>query len=164
MNAFKRCSASALACGAALAACAASAHAEAAIVSAAPAVDFVSPFLNAVVGVAVPVGVALLIAELRKLTGIKLSDQQTARLQAAAATEAGALLAASETNLAGKSFTVASPTVAALAARVEKAAPGVAASLGVTPEGVKQLVAGEIGKLQASATTPAASPSPPPAK
>lgn len=154
MKAFKK--AAALAVAGSAFACASGALAD--TIAAAPAVDFLSPFVNAVVGVVVPVVIAWGIVELRKLTGITLSAANADLLQNAAATEAGALVAGAEDNLAGSVITVSSPKIAQAAMNIEKSLPGVAKALGVTPDGVAKLVVGEVGKLQAAQSPPAAAP------
>jgi len=118
-----------------------------------PIVDALRPMVSAVVtaivGVAVTYGVALL----KRWTGVTLQSAYIDSLRQAAQTEAGVLLAEAADNLSSRSITVTSPGIAAAAARIAAAMPEAVKAVGNTPEDLSRLVAGEIGKLQAHATS-----------
>jgi|SRR5690348_14865006 nitrogen fixation protein FixH len=105
----------------------------------------ISAVVTAIVGVAVTLGVALL----KKWTGLTLQSTYVDSLRQAAQTEAGVLVAEAVDNLSSRSITVASPAVAAAAARIAAAMPEAMKAVGKTPDDLGRLVAGEIGKLQA---------------
>jgi hypothetical protein len=94
-------------------------------------------------------------AEFRKLTGAQVSQDAVNKLDTLARAEAGALIAASETNLAGVAIPVGSRIVADAAARVIAAAPGVLEQAGLSPTAVATMVAGHLGGMQAPALAPA---------
>jgi hypothetical protein len=95
-------------------------------------------------------------AEFRKLTGAQVSQDAVNKLNTLAKAEAGALIAASETNLAGVAIPLGSTIVADAAERVIAAAPGVLEKAGLSPSAVATMVAGHIGEMQALAPAPAA--------
>ena len=109
----------------------------------------ISAFVTATMGIAITVGVALL----KRWTGVTLQTAYVNSLREAAQTEAGVLVAEAADNLSSRSITVASPAIAAAAARIAAAMPDAVRAVGKTPEDLSRLVAGEIGKLQAYATT-----------
>jgi hypothetical protein len=116
-----------------------------------PIVETVRPIISAsvtaIVGVAVTLGVGLL----KRWTGVTLQSAYVDTLRQAAQTEAGVLVAEAADNLSSRSITLASPAVAAAAARIAAAMPEVVRATGKGPEDLGRLVAGEIGKLQAHA-------------
>jgi hypothetical protein len=107
----------------------------------------ISAVVTATVGVAVTFGVALI----KRWTGVTLQSAYVDSLRQAAQTEAGILVAEATDNLSSRSITVTSPAIVAAAARIAAAMPEAVRAVGKTPEDVGRLVAGEIGKLQASA-------------
>jgi len=117
-------------------------------ISAAPFVYALAPYVAPIAQLAIVALVGWGVSEVKKYTGFAMSDATVAGLKSAAATEAGALIAASETNLAGQSITVNSPMVVAAAARIAASVPGGLEAFGLTPDHVAHIVAGEIGKLQ----------------
>ena len=123
------------------------------VIAAAPIVDALRPIISAVVttiiGLAVTFGVALL----SRWTGVTLQSTYVDSLRQAAQTEAGVLVAEAADNLSSRSIAVASPAVAAAANRIAAAMPEAVKAVGMTPDALGRLVAGEIGKLQAQATT-----------
>lgn len=125
----------------------------ASVIAAGPIVEALRPMISAVVtaivGVAVTCGVALL----KKWTGVTLQSAYVDSLRQAAQTEAGILVAEAADNLSSRSVSVTAPAVAAAAARIAAAMPEAVRCVGKTPEDLGRLVAGEIGKLQAHATT-----------
>jgi hypothetical protein len=108
----------------------------------------ISAFVTAIVGVAVTFGVALL----KRWTGVTLQSTYVDSLRQAAQTEAGVLIAEASDNLSSRSITIASPAIAAAAARIAATMPEAVRAVGKTPEDLSRLVAGEIGKLQAHST------------
>jgi hypothetical protein len=129
------------------------------VIAAAPIVDALRPIISAVVttiiGLAVTFGVALL----SRWTGVALQSTFVDSLRQAAQTEAGVLVAEAADNLSSRSIPVASPAVAAAANRIAAAMPEAVKAVGMTPDALGRLVAGEIGKLQAQATTISVHPS-----
>jgi|ERR1700722_12969850 hypothetical protein len=118
-----------------------------------PIVEALRPMLSAavttIVGAAVTFGVALL----KRWTGVTLQAAHVDSLRQAAQTEAGILVAEAADNLSSRSISVTSPAIAAAAARIATAMPEAVKAVGKNPQDLGRLVAGEIGKLQAHATT-----------
>jgi hypothetical protein len=123
-----------------------------AIVSAAPFVADLKPYVDVLVPPIVTALIGLAAAKFSKWTGVQLQAGAVASLKSAAATQAGALVAQAEDNLAGRRFSTGSPEVAVIAARVAAALPATAALAGATPEALRAIALGEIGKLQAMQT------------
>jgi hypothetical protein len=118
-----------------------------------PIVEALRPMISAVVTATVGVAVTFGVALLKRWTGVTLQSAYVDSLREAAQTEAGVLVAEAADNLSSRSITVASPAIAAAAARIAAAMPDAVRAVGKTPEDLSRLVAGEIGKLQAHATT-----------
>ena len=120
-----------------------------------------APYVVALTGVVTPGLVAMGLAELRRLTGLRLQQAAAGRLDAMIEDEIGVLVAAASDNLATTSIPLGSPIVAAIASRIVAAAPDLLAKAGVDPASVARMALGEIGKWQASMTSaPPASPPP----
>jgi hypothetical protein len=121
-------------------------------IAAAPLVGALEPIIAAtaaaIIGAIVPLAYALL----HKWTGIAIQQAALDRLTAAAKTEAATLIVEASDNLAQRAIPVGSSTIARAAAHVEAALPDVMSAAGVTPDTLARLVAGELGKLQASMT------------
>lgn len=132
-------------------------------ISAAPFVALAAPYIVAVAGVFVPALVGMCFAEARKLTGIKIQQAAIDKLSTFAKAEAGALIAASATNLAGEAIPVGSLMIAQAAKRIIDAAPSVLAEAGVTPASVATMVAGHLGAMQAGQGVTAVAAATPPA-
>lgn len=117
-------------------------------------IAFVAPYALALIPVILGWGVV----ELRKHNLINLSDAAVAKLDTLAEAEAGAMITASETNLAGVAIPLGSKVFADAAARVIAAAPGALDDAGLTPTAVATMVSGHLGSKQASspATAPVA--------
>ena len=118
-----------------------------------PIVEALRPIISAVVTTTVGVAVTFGVALLKRWTGVTLQSAYVDSLRQAAQTEAGVLVAEAADNLSSRSITVTSPAIAAAAARIATAMPDAVRAVGKTPEDLSRLVAGEIGKLQAHATT-----------
>jgi hypothetical protein len=118
-----------------------------------PIVEALRPIISAVVTASVGVAVTLGVALLKRWTGVTMQSAYVDSLRQAAQTEAGVLVAEAADNLSSRSITVSSPAIAAAAARIAAAMPDAMKAVGKTPDDLSRLVAGEIGKLQAHATT-----------
>lgn len=132
-----------------------------AAVAAAPFVAAFEPYAIAIIGAVVTTFVGVGVSALQKWTGVHIDATMQATLANAAATEAGALVAQASDNLARRSINAGSPIVAEAAKRIQIALPDVINATGLTAAEVAQMVAGEIGKLQAQMTAqpiPAAAP------
>ena len=125
----------------------------AAAIAAGPIVEALRPIISAVIAATVGVAVTFGVALLKRWTGVTLQSAYIDSLRQAAQTEAGILVADAADNLSSRSITVTSPAIAAAAARIATAMPDAVRAVGKTPEDLSRLVAGEIGKLQAQATT-----------
>lgn len=126
-----------------------------------PIVEALRPIISAVVTTIVGAAVAFGVALLKRWTGVTLQSAYVDSLRQAAQTEAGVLVAEAADNLSSRSITLTSPAIAAAAAHIAAAMPEAVRALGKTPEDLSRLVAGEIGKLQAHATTISVPPPPP---
>ncbi len=91
-----------------------------------------------------------------KATNSRVSTDAVNKLDTLAKAEAGALIAASETNLAGQSITVGSGIVADAAVNLVASAPKLLAEAGLSPDQVATMIAGHVGFGQASAPVPVA--------
>jgi hypothetical protein len=118
-----------------------------------PIVEALRPIISAIVTTIVGITVTFGAALLKRWAGVTLQSAYVDSLRQAAQTEAGVILAEATDNLSSRSITVTSPAIAAAAARIAAAMPGALKTAGKTPEDVSRLIAGEIGKLQAHATT-----------
>lgn len=87
---------------------------------------------------------------------IQIAQSAVDTIVSKAQTYAGALIANDAANLAGKAITVSDPRVAAAANSIAAKLPAVLAASGWSEERIAKLVVGEIGKLQAQASTSAA--------
>lgn len=125
-------------------------------VAAAPLVADLAPYALALLPVVIGWGVAVF----HRYAGVQISQGDVDKLDTLAKAEAGALIAASETNLAGAAIPVGSPLIAAAAARIVAAAPGLLDSAGLSPESVATMIAGHLGAMQATQGAPAASAAP----
>ena len=122
-------------------------------IAAAPFVDLLRPIISSLVTTIVGVAVTFGLATLSRWMGVTLRASYVESLRQAAQTEAGVLVAEAADNLANRSIPVTSPIVAAAAARIAAALPKAINATGMTPDELGRLIAGEIGKLQALATT-----------
>lgn len=114
----------------------------------------VAPYVISIAGVIIPLIVTMAYNKLHQLTGIEVSKAQLAKLDTFAKAEAGALIAASKTNLAGVAIPVGSPMIAWAADRVIDALPKILADVGLAPRDVATMIAGHIGTMQASSPAP----------
>lgn len=118
-------------------------------ISLAPLVDFLSPFITVLLQAIIGVAITVVTLQIQKWTGVQVSQNALDKLRAAATTQAGILVAASETNLAGKVITTSHPSVVASANWIMANLPDAAAAVGATPAVLSNIITGEIGKLQA---------------
>lgn len=123
-------------------------------ISAAPFVADIKPYIDVLVEAVVGAVVTLAAAKLNQWTNIKISGALFDKLQSAAKTQAGVMVAGAEDNLANTTVTVSNPVVAAAANKIAADFPHAAEAIGFTPDNLKHLIVGEIGKLQAQ-TPPA---------
>jgi hypothetical protein len=124
-----------------------------ATVAAAPIVAVVAPYLVQLAIVLIPIAVAWLANEFRRGAGVQVRQAALDKIDAWAESEAGALVAAAADNLATDKIPVGSPIVADIATRMMLALPDELKAAGLTPDVVATMVAGKIGKLQASMTS-----------
>jgi hypothetical protein len=124
-----------------------------AVVAAAPLVAAFVPIVVQVAGAVIAGAIAWAAARFSKATGVQLRASALTRITAAAQSEAGALIAEAGDNLAMKSIPVGSSTVAAIANKLATNLPAEMKTAGLTPAHVATIVAGEIGKMQASMTS-----------
>ena len=103
----------------------------------------------------VPIAIGWLAREVSKYTQIRFTQTQLAKLDTITKAEAGALIAASKTNLAGVAIPVGSQMIAEAADRVLDAAPKILGDVGMSPGAVATMVAGHLGSMQANAPAPA---------
>jgi hypothetical protein len=121
-------------------------------VSAAPIVTAFAPIAQALVATVASGAVTFAVALFTRWTGVTVQGAYADALRKAAQTEAGVLVAEAVDNLSSRSIAVTSPAVAAAAARIAADLPEAMEAVGMTPEALSRVVAGEIGKLQAQAT------------
>jgi len=124
-------------------------------VSLQPFVDSLAPYVTTVVVAVVGGGVTFAVKTFHRWVGTKVDEAQMDAIRKAAQTEAGVMVAQAEDNLAHRSISVSDPAVISAAARIGVALPGIIKAMGITPDGLGRIVAGEIGKLQAQTPAPA---------
>ncbi len=131
-------------------------------IAAAPLVAIIKPYLEVAVDAAITGLIGWGVLLVQKWTGVQIQASLVNSIKSAAATEAGRLVASAEDNLATKSINVGSPIVAQAVTNIQGRIPDVLKSAGATPETLGAIVAGEIGKLQASTVaTPVIPPAAP---
>ncbi|HZZ63819.1 MAG TPA: hypothetical protein VFE63_22090 [Roseiarcus sp.] len=121
-------------------------------VAAAPFVAALQPYLTAAATAFVGGAVTLAAGAIRKWTGLRVSQANVDAIRAAAQDEAGKAVAAAADNLATAKIDVGSPIVSAAADAIAARLPDVLKSSGVSPGDLDHIIAGEIGRLQASMT------------
>ena len=114
-----------------------------------PFIVFLKPYIDVIVQSVAGLVVVFAAGLLQKYTNVQISQTALDKLRAAAATQAGVLVAAAENNLAHTTITTTHPLVVAAANRILAMLPEAAAVVGATPEALSVLIVGEIGKLQA---------------
>jgi hypothetical protein len=122
-------------------------------IAVAPIFDALTPIVVQVVGVVIAAAITFAAARFSAATGYQFKAGALARITAMAQSEGGAWILAEKDNLANRSIPVNSPQIAAIANKIAQALPGEMNSLGFTPSHVAMIVAGELGKLQASMTS-----------
>jgi len=132
-------------------------------IAAAPFIALIEPYAVAIASAVMPILIGVAVNAFSKWTGVKIDAAHEAKIEAACATEAGKMIAAASDNLATKQIDVGSTPVLAAATKIMSAEhlQAAIAATGATPERIAAIVAGEIGKLQATmtSTSPAAKPS-----
>jgi hypothetical protein len=119
-------------------------------VTAAPFVAVMQPYLTAIATALVSGAITLGAAAVRKWTGYQIDATNLAAIKAAAETEAGKAVAAADSSFATAKIEVGSKIVQDAADAIARRMPAVIQAAGISPAEVEQLVAGEIGKLQAT--------------
>ena len=117
----------------------------------APWVAFVQPYLTAAITVAVPILLTFALNKFTQWTNIKIDNETRDRFTKAAQTEAGAIFARGGAEIATKSIDVKSAEVANAANAIAQNLPQLVAATGMTTDRLSTIVAGEVGKLQATA-------------
>lgn len=105
--------------------------------------------ITGIVGGIVSLAIGYAVYLFQQYTGIKIAQVNIDKLKGAAATEAGALVAAEIDNLKNASVTKSDPAVATAADAIAARNPDAVKATGVTRDTLRQYVVGEIGKLQA---------------
>ena len=133
-------------------------------VAAAPLIAALQPYIVAAVGAVVTYLTAQAVASFSRWTGAKVDATYATAIEAAAANEAGKLVAGAVGNLATAQIDVRNPSVAYAANTIIAASNPLlkkaVAATGLTPELAASLIVGQIGRLQATMTSavPAAKP------
>jgi hypothetical protein len=118
-----------------------------------PLINALEPYIVSAVGALIVALSAWAVALLRQKTGIAISQDNLFRIQDAAKTQAGIWIAKADAGVMDASVDVKSPGIASAAQTVLDRLPPEATALGVTPDKMADMIVGEIGKLQAVATT-----------
>ena len=128
-------------------------------VAAAPLINALQPYIVAAVGAVVTYLTAQAVATFTRWTGAKIDAGYATAIEAAAANEAGKLVAGAVGNLASAQINVGSPGVASAANAIVGASSPLlkkaVLATGLTPELAASLVVGQIGRLQATMTSAA---------
>lgn len=122
-------------------------------ISVAPFVGYFTPFVVAVANALIALLIGWAATLYQRMTNMRISQAALETATSWAQTHAGAAILADSNNLAAVQLRTSSPLVQDIATQMGNAIPKVLAAAGVTPEGVALLVAGELGKLQASMTS-----------
>lgn len=127
-----------------------------------PLIQALQPYIVSAVG-ALIVGLAgWVVAILKQKTNIDIDQNILDAFDRAAETQAGIIIAKSESGIMSASIDVHNPMIANAVNTVLARLPAEAARVGMTPEKLADRITGKIGKLQASATvlspTPVAKP------
>lgn len=118
----------------------------------APLIVALKPYIDVIVQAAIGAAVIFTAGLVQKYTGVKVSQNALDKLRAAAATQAGILVAGAEDNLSKTVISVGHPKVAQAANQIIALLPDAAKAVGATPESLQTLIVGEVGKLQAIST------------
>gem|GEM_PF-6251977 len=118
----------------------------------APLIEFLRPYIDVILQGLVAAFIVFFAGVVKKYTGVQLSQAALDKIRAAASTQAGILVAGAADNLVKTQITVDHPAVASAANFIFEHLPDAAKAAGLTPDTLKAIIVGEIGKLQASAT------------
>lgn len=110
------------------------------------------PYVVALIGVVVTAAGAFLSAEIRRYTGLAVSQALLAKVERYIEDKAAQQVAAAADNLAHAEIDVKSPIVADIVAKIVAALPSELKALGLTPTAVAHKVAAAFGRLQAGMT------------
>jgi hypothetical protein len=125
------------------------------VIPLAPFVEYVKPYIDALVPVIITAAIGYAATLFRKWTNIKIDDATVAKITAATNMQAGLAVAKAEDNLAGKSIDAHSPEVTQGIGFLADSLKAELAATGITPDDLAHMVAAEIGKLQAQSPLPA---------
>lgn len=110
------------------------------------------PYVVALIGVVVTAAGAFLSAEIRRYTGLAVSQALLAKVERYIEDKAAQQVAAAADNLTHAEIDVKSPIVADIVAKIVAALPSELKALGLTPTAVAHKVAAAFGRLQAGMT------------
>ncbi len=126
------------------------------VIQASPFVSTITPFVVAIASGVISYIAKLALDQFVRWTGAKISAGYAASIEAAAANEAGKLVAGALGNLATAQISIRSPGIAAAANAIINASSPLlkkaVTETKLTPELAASIVVGEIGKLQAQMT------------
>jgi hypothetical protein len=125
-------------------------------ISFAPVINALAPLIASAAVAAITGGLAWLAPKIAQALHIPVQKAALDSITAAAQAEAGAIVAATTSNLAHVSITVSNPVIADAASRIVNAMPDALEKAGVTPSQVATLVAGKLGEITAPAAAPPA--------
>src|SRR6185437_5411255 len=111
------------------------------------------PYIVALIGVVVSAVGAVITAEIKKYTGVVISQAQIAKVETYIDDKAAQAVASAEDNLASRQINVRSPIVAEIVTKIIAAIPDELAAAGLTPDLVAHKLTAPFGRLQASMTT-----------
>ena len=125
-----------------------------------PLVAAFAPFIVSAVVTIAGAAITAAAAAFVRWTGLQVQQSALDTVRAAAANEAGKLVAGSLDNFATAKVTIASPVVGAAAAAIVERIPDAWRASGITTDRLNAMILGEIGRIQASMTrvTPSAAP------
>jgi DNA-binding transcriptional regulator YdaS (Cro superfamily) len=118
-----------------------------------PIITALAPYVVAAFGAIITASAAWAAAAIKRRTGIEISQHDLDVFDKAAKAQAGKIVAQETAGWEKKSFDVKNPIVADAVSTVLARLPAEANRIGVTPAKVGDMIVGEIGHLQASATS-----------
>jgi hypothetical protein len=129
------------------------------VIQSEPIVSTLTPYVVAIASAVISYIAKLALDQFTRWTSAKISAGYAAAIEAAAANEAGKLVAGALGNLATAQVSIRSPGIAAAANSIVNASAPLlkraVTETGLTPELAASIVVGEIGKLQAQMTSAA---------
>ena len=119
----------------------------------APWVQLLQPIVTTVVIGGIGVLASQVAPCMKRWFHVQIDQAAVDTLRQKAQTVAGQMIAADAQNLAGKSITASNPTIVAAACAMSADLPVAEQLSGWNPERLAKLIAGELGKLQATQST-----------